>query len=329
MHLEDLYRLLRTDHVQAQGIVDTLSEPLLVLDQGLCILSANRSFYETFLVSRDETVGQSIFALGNGQWEIPDLRRLLGEIIPRSAAVIGFEVKHDFPRIGERSYLLTARRLVHPDNNSTSILVAFDDVSQRRGEEAAKDVLLGEMRHRLKNLLGIVRAIANQTQASGQTGIEYRDAFLGRLTALLEAQDLSGHGDNRDLEAIVRRALAIADTTKVQVKPGPQVRLPTSQVPPISMLLHEMTTNALKHGALSAEEGTVRVTWALNDETTPRILQIDWVEENGPAVRPPDRHGFGMRLIEHTAHVELDGEAELAFEPEGLRAKVKLPLMPA
>jgi len=122
MHLEDLYRLLRSEHVQAQGIVDTLEEPILVLDQGGCVLTGTRGFYETFGVGRDDTVGRSLFALGDGQWDIPELRRLVGEIIPKAAAIIGYEVTAEFPTIGRRTMLVSARRLVHPDNNSTSIL---------------------------------------------------------------------------------------------------------------------------------------------------------------------------------------------------------------
>jgi PAS domain-containing protein len=125
MNLEDLYRLLRSEHVQAQGIVDTLEESLLVLDHSSCVLTANRGFYETFRVSRDDTVGRNLFDLGNGQWNIPELRRLVSEIIPRSAAVVGYEVTAKFPTIGQRTMLVSARRLVHPDNNSTSILMLF------------------------------------------------------------------------------------------------------------------------------------------------------------------------------------------------------------
>ena len=77
MTLEDLYRLLRTSHVQAQGIVDTLQEPLLVLDHSYCVLSGNNAFYETFRVSKDETLGRNLFELGNGQWDIEPLRELL------------------------------------------------------------------------------------------------------------------------------------------------------------------------------------------------------------------------------------------------------------
>ena len=94
MNLEDLYRLLRAGHVQAQGIVDTLEQPLLVLDQHLSVESGNVAFFRTFCVSKDETVGQPVFDLGDGQWDIPELRKLLSDVVPRSTAVIGYEVRH-------------------------------------------------------------------------------------------------------------------------------------------------------------------------------------------------------------------------------------------
>src|SRR5688572_2272693 len=99
---------MRVAHVQAQGIVDTVREPLLVLDGKLCVQAASRSFFETFRVGRDETIGRHLYELGEGQWDVPDLRRLLEEVIPRSAAVEGYEVEHDFPRLGRRSMRLDA-----------------------------------------------------------------------------------------------------------------------------------------------------------------------------------------------------------------------------
>jgi PAS domain-containing protein len=87
MNLEDLYRLLRGSHVQAQGIIDSLEEPLLVLDQTGSVLNGNRAFFEKFVLDRDDTIGRSLFALGTHQWDIPELRGLLGDIIPKSVAI--------------------------------------------------------------------------------------------------------------------------------------------------------------------------------------------------------------------------------------------------
>nr|WP_234841269.1 PAS domain-containing protein [Sinorhizobium meliloti] len=102
--------------------------------------------FATLKVGRDETIGQHLYELGNG-WDIPELRRLLEEVIPKSTAVVDYEVEHDFPSIGRRTMLVSAHRLFHPDNNSRTLLLSIVDATERRQLEAEKDVLLGELRH--------------------------------------------------------------------------------------------------------------------------------------------------------------------------------------
>jgi two-component sensor histidine kinase len=327
MQLEDLYRLLRSEHVQAQGIIDTLEEPLLVVDQAACILTANRGFFETFRVQRDDTVGHNLFALGDGQWDIPELRRLLSEIIPKSAAVIAYEVNADFPTLGRRTMLVSARRLIHRDNNSTSILILFEDVTDRRRSEGEKDILLGETRHRMKNPGAILRAIATQTAVEGRSGEEYRDAFLGRFEAVMRAEDLALEGSAEgDMSALVEQALAPAGPQRYRIESGPPVRLKGSQVVPIGLILHELVTNAWKHGALSKSEGVVLLTWSVASEGDRSVLHLAWHEENGPPVVPPTHFGFGSRLIKYGAEQGLGGTAELKYEPTGLRVQVTAPM---
>jgi two-component sensor histidine kinase len=327
MHLEDLYRLLRSEHVQAQGIVDTLEEPLLVVDQAGCIITGNRGFFETFRVGRDDTVGRSLFALGNGQWDIPELRLLLGDIIPKSAAVMAYEVNADFPAIGRRTMLVSARRLVHPDNNSMSVLILFEDVTDRRHVEAEKDILLAETRHRMRNVLGIVRAVASQTGVEGRSGEEYRDTFLGRFEAVIRAEDLALAGSTEgDLGALVEQALGPAGPERCRIDPGPPVRLKRSQIVPISLILHELATNAWKYGALSRPDGIAHLTWGVAPEGGRSVLHLTWQEKNGPPVVPPTHYGFGSKLIKYSAEQGLGGTAELKYEPMGFRADVTAPL---
>jgi two-component sensor histidine kinase len=328
MHLEDLYRLLRSEHVQAQGIIDTLEEPLLVVDQAGCVLTGNRGFFETFRVGRDDTVGRSLFALGGGHWDIPELRLLLGDIIPKSAAIIAYEVNADFPAIGRRTMLVSARRLVHPDNNSTSILILFEDATARHRVAAEKDILLAETRHRMKNLLAIVRAIATQTTVEGQSGEVYREAFLGRFEAVIRAEDLALAGSAEgDLSALVEQALGPAGPERYRVDPGPPVTLRRSQVVPISLILHELVANAWKYGALSRPGGVAHLTWSVAPEGGRSVLHFTWHEENGPPVSPPTRSGFGSRLIKQSAEHGLGGTAELNYAPTGLRVHVTAPML--
>ena len=130
----------------AEEIVATLREPFLVLDGGLRVISANASFYRAFHVSEGETAGRFIYELGDGQWDIPRLRELLEEAIPRAIAVHDFEVEHDFPTVGTRTMLLNARRFPPGGEHPTLVLLAIQDVTERRRSDAAlKD---SELRYR-------------------------------------------------------------------------------------------------------------------------------------------------------------------------------------
>ncbi|THK33525.1 PAS domain-containing protein [Ensifer sp. MPMI2T] len=330
MNLEDLYRLLRKGHVRAQGMIDTVPDPLVLLDEKLCVLTASRAFFETFKVDRDETIGQHFYELGNRQWDIPELRRLLEEVIPKSTAVVDYEVEHDFPSIGRRTMLVSAHRLFHPDNNSRTLLLSIVDATARRQHEEAQDMLLGELRHRMKNLLALVQAMARQTTAKGRSGEEYRDAFLGRFNALVQAHDLAySERDETDLQEMLERTLEpySEGPTAVLVEPGPTVPLASRQIMSLSLILHELATNAIKHGALSAPKGQIRLRWEV-EEASARHLRLIWRESGGPPVVPPVSSGFGTQLIEFAARRELGGSVELNYAQSGLVVEIVVPIGP-
>lgn len=116
----------------AENIINAVHEPLVVLDGDLRVVSASRSFYEFFKVRPGETEKQLIYDLGDHQWDIPKLRELLEEIIPNNAAFYDFEVKHDFPNIGQRIMMLNARRIPRPPEKPRLILLAVEDITGSR-----------------------------------------------------------------------------------------------------------------------------------------------------------------------------------------------------
>lgn len=126
----------------AENIVDTVRQPLLVLDAELRVQSANRSFYQAFRVTPQETEGKPLYELGNGQWDIPALRPLLAEILPRHSSFQDFEVAEDFPGIGRRTMLLSARKLYRVGNNTELVLLAIEDMTERKKAEATFHGLL-------------------------------------------------------------------------------------------------------------------------------------------------------------------------------------------
>jgi two-component system, chemotaxis family, CheB/CheR fusion protein len=127
-----------------EGIVRTVRQPLLVLDEELRVVLANRSFYTTFQVTEDEVSGRVLFDLGNGQWDIPALRRLMQEVLPEHSSFEDFEVRHDFPSVGYRIVLLNAREVVE-FAGARSILLAIEDVTQRRKAEAETQELMSKL----------------------------------------------------------------------------------------------------------------------------------------------------------------------------------------
>lgn len=116
----------------AENTVETVRDPLLVLNAELCVESANRSFYRAFRVEPSETIGTFIYELGNHQWDIPRLRELLEEILPHSTSIEAFQVEHDFERLGHRVMLLDARRILDPQKKTKQILLAIEDITERR-----------------------------------------------------------------------------------------------------------------------------------------------------------------------------------------------------
>lgn len=119
----------------SESIVETVREPLIVLDESLCIKKANRAFYQTFSITREETDGTLLFRLGNGQWDIPELRGLLEHILPENTTLEDFEVEQEFPSIGRRVMLLNARRIYREDDGSREILLAIEDITGRKQAE--------------------------------------------------------------------------------------------------------------------------------------------------------------------------------------------------
>ena len=134
----------------AQAIVDTVREPMLVLDGDLRVLAVSRSFYMTFQVHQQDVLGRPLYALGDGQWHIPALRMHLEKIIQERAAMDAFEVEHEFPKIGRRIMLLNARSVFYADHSHTTLLLAFEDVTERRAIEREKEELLRQTEELLR-----------------------------------------------------------------------------------------------------------------------------------------------------------------------------------
>ncbi|MDP1853227.1 MAG: PAS domain-containing protein [Candidatus Omnitrophota bacterium] len=144
----------------AENIVDTVHQPLIVLDENLRIVSASRSFYEIFKVKPKETEKQLIYDLGNGQWNIPKLRELLEDILPKTTSFDNFEVEHDFLDIGKRIMLLNARQIYQKTNRTKLILIAIEDITEPKKILDGLHEKIGELEISLRTAEGKNHTIA-------------------------------------------------------------------------------------------------------------------------------------------------------------------------
>ena len=146
----------KNDFPGIEDIVETVREPLLVLDANLNILSANRSFYNIFKVEQGETIGHLIFDVGNKQWDIPALRTLLEDILPTHKRFDNYEVEHDFPTIGHKTMLLNARQVYRKDVGTQMILLAIEDITERKKVEKALEANEAKYRELVQNANSII-----------------------------------------------------------------------------------------------------------------------------------------------------------------------------
>lgn len=186
--------------------------------------------------------------------------------------------------------------------------------------EMLHDLLIEELNHRVKNTLALLQSIATQTFRSASRA--EREKFEGRLGALAEAHNLlsTEKWQGSDLQDVVGRVLQpyVLNTPERVRMFGPRAPLSPRLAVVLSMIVHEIATNAAKYGALSNETGTVTLDWEVREDGADRKLRMIWTEAGGPLVTAPIQRGFGSRLIERSARDQLGGEATVDFLPRGV-----------
>jgi two-component sensor histidine kinase len=210
-------------------------------------------------------------------------------------------------------------------------LLAQAGIDAQASSVAAKlqEVVIGELHHRVKNTLAIVSAITSQSLKTANSLEEATKTIGERLHALGVAQDLlvrerwTGAGCRTLIEGAVK-AFQSKSLDQFEIA-GDNIAVSSGPAISLSMVIHELCTNAVKHGALSAPNGRVLISWAVSEDHPPRF-KLHWKERGGPPVQEPSRRSFGSRLIEQALPGQLQGEARLKFEPDGLSCEVNIPL---
>jgi chemotaxis protein methyltransferase CheR len=302
---------------------------------------ANRAFCRTFAVAYEDTGGRKLYELGSGQWDIPELRRLIQTIIPEQASVEAFEVDHVFPTVGRRVMLLNARRVHRRGNNLQQILLAIEDVTERKQLERERslahqriETLLLELTHRVKNTLQTIAAIVRLEAGRHKSGqgkralerVSERISAVGRLYSNLEK---AGTIEAIDAAIYIQEVCANL-IASVQQEGGRAISLrtdlasellPTAQTIPVGLIVNELVMNAVKYAFPGETGGTVIV--ALKRESGE--LRLTVADDGIGAASQPSDPGLGGRLVEIFAQ-QLGGRVERVSGSQGTIVRVILPV---
>jgi len=315
---------LRESRLRMEGIVSSAMDALITIDNQQRVLLFNPAAERMFQVRAEEAVGQPIsrfiperFRQGHDEHirrfkETGVTSRRMGAL----GAISGLRASgEEFPV--EASISQTQ---VGGEQLATVIL---RDITERRANEEARLLLAREVDHRAKNALAVVQALVSLTRAPTQEAFVI--AVRGRVAALARAHTLLSRNrwEGADL------ALVITDETAAYQRPGqvtlggPPIVLAPDAVQPVSLLIHELATNAVKYGALSTELGRVSVNWRIGPAGD---LELTWLETGGPSVAEPTSRGFGSTLVSEVTTRQLGGRIELDWRPTGLALSAALPL---
>jgi two-component sensor histidine kinase len=227
-----------------------------------------------------------------------------------------------FGRDGRQRHTLevNSRLMFNADRQAVGLHSIARDVSDRKAAEARQNILVRELQHRTKNLLAVIQSIASNTLLHSPDLRAAREALMGRLHALAHAQEFvaSGAGGGAPLRDLVEAELAsFGARAKVD---GEFLMAGSSFAQMFALIVHELATNAMKHGALSGPRGEVAVGWRTNHAEQEPTLVLRWEERGGPTVKPPASTGFGTQLI------SLIGKPQIAYHPKGFEYRLAVPL---
>ncbi len=321
-------------------VIESLGEAVLITSNwkngiGFSILYANPAFLEMTGYRYDEILGKSPKIL---QGKLTDTE-LVGHMHTALSQGQPFHGKTINYRKDGSTYLVEWR--ITPIRDTVGEIACWvsvqRDVTEINQAAMRLRLLAHELNHRVKNTLATVQAIVSATARAARTPSEFQEALTGRLTSLAKTHALLVGDQNIEEKNvisfydIIQSEMGLYDTglsKRLQIS-GIDVNLPDSLAVPVSMAVHELTTNAAKYGALSRPEGWVEVTWTVAEQAGALSLHCKWVEHDGPPVSLPSRQGFGSRLLRRALADQFKVKVDLHFDHDGLRADIEIPFPPS
>jgi PAS domain S-box-containing protein len=311
------------------ALVDSSFDAILSKSLGGTITSWNAAAERMYGYPAAEVIGRSIELI------VPEDRlhelRGMDERLARGERVLPFETVR-LTRDGRRiDIALTMSPIVDGQGRVVGASGIGRDVTERRQAERQRQLLIEELNHRVKNTLATAQSLANQTLRASPTPGHFVTAFTGRLAALAAAHNVlaDARWTGAALHELIAQQLAPyrAERPSLVVR-GEDVWLEPSAALTLGLVLHELATNAAKHGALADAAGAVEIRSRVRRAAGGRRLALVWRERGGPPVEGPARRGFGLNLIERGLAYQLGGSAVLEFRRDGLRCTIEFALEP-
>ena len=313
---------LLTDAEFTRGVLANSSEAITVLDLDARIAFASAGALRAIAAYDPAAlVGTSWLALWRADAQAQAAAAIADAKAGRTAVFEGARGGHN----GKSDWWeVSVSPIAGVDGTPARLLAIARDVTERKLAQQLQQVMMHELHHRVKNTLATVLAITSQSLARAGSIEDGRRAVERRLIALADAHDLvHAGGDDASLRQIVDRAISPYETTPTRIAvSGEDITMSSQAAIIFAMGMHELCTNAAKHGALSVKSGHVDVAW----RAAAGQLHLTWRERGGPEARPPARRGFGLRVIEASFRDQLQGAVELSFAPSGFGCEIDVPL---
>lgn len=241
-----------------QSIVDTIRDPLVVLENDMTIVTASKAFLTMFGITEAETRGRRVADLGQHQWDVPALRHLMEKVLPENKPIESFEIEDDFPGLGRRVFNLNARKISQPGNHAHRMLLVFEDITDRKQRERDALGLANEISHRIKNnlqiVVGLIAYEVNFTAAPCVQGYRAMQTRIGAIAQLYDLISHSSHGRAIDVGDYLREIaktmsaslLGNSSGITIEVK-ADALEIDPDRAVPFGLLVNELATNAIKH----------------------------------------------------------------------------------
>ena len=260
---------------------------------------------------------------------------LLDKVFRSGEAFVGKQMRVEFERQqGQPADEVFINFVFQPifgdDGRVVGIFIDGNDVTDHVRAERSQALLVRELHHRVRNTLATVQGVMNSTARTAETIEDYQWAFSGRISSLARTHSLLTEEIQQfvSFPHLLKQEVGVyADgVTDRVVLEGPDVELPSQLAVPLGMTIHELTTNAFKHGALSTPNGRVTVRWTVVPAKDKRVLTCHWLEAEGPLVAQPAKHGFGSMILTRVLSQQIGAKVLASYAPEGFELTAEIPL---